>query len=37
VAAIGAYVILHERLSRVQRTGAIVILVGVAFLTAINA
>ncbi|MDP9327722.1 MAG: EamA family transporter [Actinomycetota bacterium] len=37
VAAIGAYVMFHERLSRVQRTGAIVILVGVAFLTAINA
>jgi drug/metabolite transporter (DMT)-like permease len=37
VAAIGAYVMFHERLSRVQRTGAIVILVGVAFLTGINA
>ncbi|MEP6476121.1 MAG: DMT family transporter [Actinomycetota bacterium] len=37
VAAIGAYVLFHERLSRVQRSGAVVILVGVAFLTAINA
>jgi drug/metabolite transporter (DMT)-like permease len=37
VAAIGAYVLFHERLSAVQRTGAGVILLGVAALTAINA
>lgn len=37
VAAIGAYVLFHERLSAVQRTGAGVILLGVAVLTAVNA
>ena len=37
VAAIGAYVLFHERLSAVQRTGAGVILLGVAILTAVNA
>ena len=37
VAAIGAYVLFHERLSAVQRTGAAVILAGVAVLTALNA
>ena len=37
VAAIGAYVLFHERLSAVQRTGAAVILLGVAVLTAVNA
>ncbi len=36
VAAIGAYVLFHERLSAVQRTGAGVILLGVAVLTAVN-
>ena len=37
VAAIGAYVLFHERLSAVQRTGAAVILAGVTVLTAVNA
>jgi drug/metabolite transporter (DMT)-like permease len=37
VAAIGAYVLFHERLSAVQRSGAFVILLGVAALTALNA
>jgi drug/metabolite transporter (DMT)-like permease len=37
VAAIGAYVLFHERLSAVQRSGAFVILLGVAVLTAVNA
>jgi drug/metabolite transporter (DMT)-like permease len=37
VAAIGAYVLFHERLSGVQRAGAAVILAGVAALTAVNA
>ena len=37
IAAIGAYVLFHERLSPVQRTGAGVILLGVALLTAVNA
>jgi drug/metabolite transporter (DMT)-like permease len=37
VAAIGAYVLFRERLSAVQRTGAAVILLGVAALTAVNA
>ena len=37
VAAIGAYVVFHERLSGVQRVGAVVILAGVAVLTAVNA
>jgi len=37
VAAIGAYVLFHERLSAVQRSGAAVILAGVAVLTAVNA
>jgi drug/metabolite transporter (DMT)-like permease len=37
VAAIGAYVLFHERLSGTQRSGAVVILAGVAVLTAVNA
>ncbi len=37
VAAIGAYVLFDERLSVVQRSGAVVILLGVAILTAVNA
>ena len=37
VAAIGAYVLFRERLSAVQRAGAVVILAGVAVLTAVNA
>ncbi|MBA3691392.1 MAG: DMT family transporter [Actinobacteria bacterium] len=37
VAAIGAYVLFHERLSAVQRAGAGVILLSVAVLTAVNA
>jgi drug/metabolite transporter (DMT)-like permease len=37
VAAIGAYVLFHERLTAVQRSGAVVILLGVALLTAVNA
>ena len=36
-AAIGAHVVFHERLSAVQRSGAVVVLVGVAALTAVNA
>ena len=37
IAAVGAYLLFHERLSPIQRTGAGVILVGVAMLTAVNA
>jgi len=37
VAALGAYLLFHERLSGVQRTGAVVVLAGVAILTAIQA
>jgi len=37
VSAVGAYVLFHERLSAVQRTGAGVILLGVAVLAAVQA
>jgi drug/metabolite transporter (DMT)-like permease len=37
VAAVGAYVLFHERLSRVQLAGVVAILAGVAALTALQA
>jgi drug/metabolite transporter (DMT)-like permease len=37
VAAVGAYFVFRERLSALQRTGAVVVLVGVALLTAVQA
>jgi drug/metabolite transporter (DMT)-like permease len=37
VAAVGAYVLFHERLGALQRVGAVVVLVGVAALTAVQA